>query len=254
MSNNSMLGRLRSMLRAGWRQRQAQGTAEHPQRREIIRDRFDPDRTDEAGQLMAALGGDIHVGDVIEAQTADPPFWQADEFTLSYELQAVGHAEIPDEAGQFSFTVALLATHQSADVLMLEGDQLQSAHAYLGAQGDKAIAAELGQFREDYLRHTAAEVSYEVQTDELGAWTAFSARQDGQFWLVEGQSALVPQSALAPTGTSYRDCSFYRGDSLDTAAWILRLVEIGGFPIVFQCEVLTLDQVHFWRHSSQSET
>ena len=59
--------------------------------------------------VIAAIGGDFHSGDVAEVETADPAFWDADEFTLNYEVGAVGRAEIPDAAGQFSFTLALFA-------------------------------------------------------------------------------------------------------------------------------------------------
>ena len=158
------------------------------ERREIVRERYDHDRTDEAAQLIAAIGGDFHSGDVAEVETADPAFWDADEFTLNYEVGAVGRAEIPDTAGQFSFTLALFAPDQSASILFVEGDQPQSALAYLGVQGSAGLVEELTRYRDDYLQHTAAEVSYDVQTDGLGTWTAFSARPEGTFWLVEGES------------------------------------------------------------------
>ena len=174
-------------------------------------------RTDEAAQLIAAIGGNFHSGDVAEVETADPAFWEANEFTLNYEVGAVGRAEIPDAAGQFSFTLALLAPDQSASILFVEGDQPQSALAYLGIQGSDGLVGELTRYRDDYLQHTAAEVSYDVETDGLGTWTAFSARPEGTFWLVEGESDLVARAALTPVGTSYSDCSFYYGPSLAEA-------------------------------------
>ncbi len=218
------------------------------QRREIIRERYDHDRSDEAAQLIAAIGGDFHSGDVAEVETYHPAFWEADEFTLNYEVGAVGRAEIPDEAGVFSFTLALLAPDQSASVLFVEGDQPQSALAFLGIQGSTGLVEELSRYRDDYFQHTAAEVSYDVQTDGLGTWTAFSARSEGTFWLVEGESDLVSRAALSPVGTSYSDCSFYFGPSLAEAPWMLRLVEIGGYRLAFQCEILPIDKVKFWRH------
>ncbi len=219
-----------------------------PQRREIIRDRYDQDHTDEAAQLIAAIGGDFHSGDVAEVETADPAFWEANEFTLNYEIGAVGRAEIPDDAGQFSFTLALLAPDQKASILFIEGDQPQSAQAYLGIERSKSLAEELTLCRDDYFQGSEAEVRYDVQTDGLGTWTAFSARPEGTFWLVEGESTLVARAALTPVGTAYSDCSFYYGPSLAEAPWILRLVEIGGYPLVFQCEILPIDKVKFWRH------
>ena len=243
-----------SLLRRAWRlvAGNKPDQESRPQRREIIRDRYDQDRTDEAAQLIAAIGGDFHSGDVAEVETYHPDFWEANEFTLNYEVGAVGRAEIPDAAGLFSFTLALLAPDQNASVLFIEGDQPQSAQAYLGIQGSKNLVDELARYRDDYLRRTESEinarVSYDVQTDGLGTWTAFSARPEGTFWLVEGESALVARAALTPVGTSYSDCSFYYGPSLAEAPWMLRLVEIGGYPLVFQCEILPIDNVKFWRH------
>ena len=243
MSDGSLLRRAWRLV-AGNKPDQESG----PPRREIIRDRYDQDRTDEAAQLIAAIGGNFHSGDVAEVETADPAFWEANEFTLNYEVGAVGRAEIPDAAGQFSFTLALLAPDQSASILFVEGDQPQSALAYLGIQGSDGLVGELTRYRDDYLQHTAAEVSYDVETDGLGTWTAFSARPEGTFWLVEGESDLVARAALTPVGTSYSDCSFYYGPSLAEAPWMLRLVEIGGYRIAFQCEILPIDNVKFWRH------
>ena len=71
----------------------------------------------------------------------------------------------PDTAGQFSFTLALFAPDQSASILFVEGDQPQSALAYLGVQGSAGLVEELTRYRDDYLQHTAAEVSYDVQAD-----------------------------------------------------------------------------------------
>ncbi len=231
-------------LVAGSKSEQESGS----QRREIVRERYDHDRTDEAAQLIAAIGGDFHRGDVAEVETADPTFWDADEFTLSYEVGAVGRAEIPDAAGQFSFTLALFAPDQSASILFVEGDQPQSALAYLGVQGSAGLVEELTRYRDDYLQHTAAEVSYDVQADGLGTWTAFSARPEGTFWLVEGESDLISRAALTPVGTAYSDCSFYYGPSLAEAPWMLRLVQIGSYRLAFQCEILPIDNVKFWRH------
>ena len=157
-------------------------------------------------------------------------------------------AEIPDTAGQFSFTLALFAPDQSASILFVEGDQPQSALAYLGVQGSAGLVEELTRYRDDYLQHTAAEVSYDVQTDGLGTWTAFSARPEGTFWLVEGESTLVARAALTPVGTAYSDCSFYYGPSLADSPWMLRLVQIGSYRLAFQCEILPIDKVRFWRH------
>ena len=238
------------LFRRAWRLVAGSKSAQRspPERREIVRDRFDEDRTDEAAQLIAAIGGDFHSGDVAEVETGDPSFWEADEFTLNYEVGAIGRAEIPDAAGQFSFTLALLAPNQSASALFIEGDQPQSAQAYLGIQGSDGVVGELTRHRDDYLQRTEAEVSYEVETEGLGTWTAFSARPEGAFWLVEGESSLVARAALTPAGTSYGDCSFYYGPSLAEAQWMLRLVEIGGYRLAFQCEVLPVDKVKFWRH------
>ena len=107
-------------------------------------------------------------------------------------------------------------------------------------------------YRDDFLQRTEDEinegVSYDVQTDGLGTWTAFSARPEGKFWLVEGESDLVSRAALTPVGTAYSDCSFYFGPSLAEAPWMLRLIEIGGYRLAFQCEILPIDKVKFWRH------
>ena len=238
------------LLRRAWRlvtgSKSEQGSQR--QRRDIIRERYDHDRTDEAAQLIAAIGGDFHSGDVAEVETYHPDFWEADEFSLNYEIGAVGRAEIAEEAGVFSFTLALLAPDQSANVLFVEGDQPQSALAYLGVQGSTGLIGELTRYRDDYLRGSEDEVRYNVQADGLGTWTAFSARPEGTFWLVEGESNLVSRAALSPVGTSYSDCSFYLGPSLAEAPWMLRLVEIGGYRLAFQCEILPIDKVKFWRH------
>ena len=187
-----------------------------PGRREFVRDRFDHDRTDEASQLIASIGGDFHQGDIAEIETSDPTFWKIDDFTLNFEIGAIARAEIPDAVGLFSFTIALTS------------------------------------YRNDYLDRTEPEVSYEIIADGLGTWTAFSARPAGEFWLIEGESNLVARAALNPLGTSYTDCSFYCGPSLGESPWMLRLVEIGGYRIAFHCEVLPIDRVKFWRHQSST--
>ena len=238
------------LLRRAWRLVTGSKSEQESQRqrRDIIRERYDHDRTDEAAQLIAAIGGDFHSGDVAEVETYHPDFWEADEFSLNYEIGAVGRAEIAEEAGVFSFTLALLAPDQSANVLFVEGDQPQSALAYLGVQGSTGLVGELTRYRDDYLRGSEDEVRYDVQTDGLGTWTAFSARPEGTFWLVEGESDLVSRAALSPVGTAYSDCSFYFGPSLAEAPWMLRLVEIGSYRLAFQCEILPIDKVKFWRH------
>ena len=238
------------LLRRAWRLVTGSKSEQESQRqrRDIIRERYDHDRTDEAAQLIAAIGGDFHSGDVAEVETADPAFWSSNYFTLNYEVGAIGRAEIEDSAGLFSFTLALLAPDQNASVLFIEGDQPQSAQAYLGIERSKSLAEELTICRDDYLRGSEDEVRYNVQTDGLGTWTAFSARFEGTFWLVEGESDLVARAALSPVGTSYSDCSFYYGPSLAEAPWMLRLVEIGSYRLAFQCEILPIDKVKFWRH------
>ena len=59
---------------------------------------------------------------------------------------------------------------------------------------------------------------------------------------------LISRAALTPVGTAYSDCSFYYGPSLAEAPWMLRLVQIGSYRLAFQCEILPIDNVKFWRH------
>ena len=194
-------------------------------------DRYDQDRTDEAAQLIAAIGGNFHSGDVAEVETADPAFWEANEFTLNYEVGAVGRAEIPDAAGQFSFTLALLAPDQSASILFVEGDQPQSALAYLGIQGS------------DEPRGGADPLPRRLPPTHCGGGSATTWRRTAsargrpsppgpraRSGSSRASPTLVARAALTPVGTSYSDCSFYYGPSLAEAPWMLRLVEIGGYP------------------------
>ena len=216
-----------------------------------IRRGDDPDRVDEAAAILAGLGGDVWAGDVVELESSDPTFWNARTFELTYRIECVCLAEIGDETGRFTFSIFFLAPDQGADVLILEGDLPQTARAYLGVRGPDALVDELRRHRADYLRAPEAEVTYDIGTDGLGPWTAYAARERGRFWVRHGSSNLVPQTAYAAEGTSYRDCSFYYGPSLGAAAWTLRLVEIGGFGHAFQTEVLPLGKLKFWRRARQ---
>lgn len=207
----------------------------------------DPDQVDEAASILARLGGDVWAGDVIELESSDPAFWNGRAFELSYRIECVCLAELGDDTGHFSFSIFFLAPDQGADVVILEGDLPQTARAYLGTRGPDALVDELRNLRADYLRSSEAQVTYDVATDGLGAWTAYAARDAGRFWVRHGTSNLVPQTALAADGTAYRDCSFFYGPSVGDATWTLRLMEIGGFGHAFQAEVLPLSKVKFWR-------
>ncbi|HEU5315025.1 MAG TPA: hypothetical protein VFX49_02880 [Chloroflexota bacterium] len=207
----------------------------------------DRDQVDEAAAVIETLGGEVWAGDVVEIQTDNPEFWNARTFELSYHVDSVCLAEVDDALGAFTFTVLFLAPNQGADVLIIEGDLPQTARAYLGVRGPDALVEELSALRQEYQRAADAQVTYDVRTDGLGAWTAYAARDAGRFWVRHGRSDLVPQTAYGPDGTAYRDASFYYGENLGDAGWILRLLEIGGFGHAFQMEVLTLDKLKFWR-------
>jgi hypothetical protein len=207
----------------------------------------DADQVDEAAALMETLGGEVWAGDVVEVETSDPAFWNARSYELSFRIEAVCQAEVGDASGRFSFPVFFLAPDQGADVLILEGDLLQTARAYLGTRGPDALVDELREGREAYVQAPEAQVGYEIETDGLGRWTAYAAREGGRFWSRHGRSDLVPHAAESPEGTSYRDCSFYFGDRLGDATWHLRLMEISGFGHAFQLEAVRLEKVKFWR-------
>jgi hypothetical protein len=215
--------------------------------RAIKRPYDDPDRVDEAAAILATLGGEVWAGDVAELESDDPAFWNARTFELTYRIESVCLAEVGDETGRFSFSIFFLAPDQGADVLVVEGDLPTTARAFLGVRGSDALTDELRRLRSEYLRSPDAEVAYTVQTDGLGEWTAYAARENGRFWLRHGASSLVPQTAQADTGAPYRDCSFYYGPSLGEAQWVLRLLEIGGFGHAFQMEALPLSKLRFWR-------
>jgi hypothetical protein len=207
----------------------------------------DPDNVDEAAALMETLGGEVWAGDVVEVESSDPTFWNARAFDLSFRIECVTLAEVGDASGRFSFPVLFLDPNQGADVLILEGDLMQSARAYLGTRGPDSLVDELREFRDSYLLAPEPQVTYEVETDGLGRWTAYAAREEGRFWSRHGRSDLVPRAADSPNGTSYRDCSFYFGDRPCDATWMLRLMEVGGFGHAFQMEAVRLDKVRFWR-------
>lgn len=215
--------------------------------RNVRRRGEDADGIDEGAALLESLGGEVWAGDVVEIETNDPAFWNARGFELSYRIESVCLGEVGDESGRFSFPLFFLAPDQGADVLILEGDLLQTARAYLGTRAPDALVDELRERRDDYLRRAEAQVPYEIETDGLGEWTAYAARENGRFWSRQGTSDLVPRGADAPDGTSYRDCSFYYGARLGEAGWNLRLMELGGFGHAFQLEVLRLPKIKFWR-------
>jgi hypothetical protein len=207
----------------------------------------DRDQVDEAASIVENLGGEVWAGDVVEIQSDNLEFWNARSFELSYRIDTVCLAEVEDQTGAFTFSIFFLAPDQGADVLVIEGDLPLTARAYLGTRGPDALAEELRRHREGYLASPQAQLTYEVATDGLGSWTAYAARQDGRFWVRHGGSDLVPQTAYGPDGTSYRDASLFYGESLGDAAWILRLMEIGGFGHAFQMEALPLSKLKFWR-------
>ncbi|HEX2187013.1 MAG TPA: hypothetical protein VHN78_16070 [Chloroflexota bacterium] len=215
--------------------------------RTIKRRPEDTDQVDEAGALLASLGGEVWAGDVVEIETSDPEFWNARSFTLSYRIECVCLAEVADAHGRFSFPIFFLAPDQGADVLILEGDLMQTARAYLGVRGPDALVDELRELRHEYRRSPEAQVTFDITTDGLGQWTAYAAREEGRFWWRHGQSDLVPHAARSDAGATYRDCSFYYGTRLGDATWTLRLLEIAGFGHAFQAEVLRLGQLKFWR-------
>jgi hypothetical protein len=212
-----------------------------------IRRGNDPDQVDESQAILATLGGDVWAGDVVEIETDNPEFWNARSFNLSYSIETVCVAEIEDQTGNFSFTVLFLTPNQGADVLVIEGDVPQTARAYLGTRGPDALTEELRRYRYEYLRSSDSQVTYDLQTDGLGEWTAYAARENGRFWVRHGDSTLLPRTALGPEGTAYRDYSLYYGSNLGDSAWQLRLLEIGGFGHPFQMEVLPLTKLKFWR-------
>jgi hypothetical protein len=242
MSGESIPDRIRHLFGGG----PAHGEAD-PGPRSIVRPDFDADGVDEAAALLQTMGGEVWAGDVVEVETSDPTFWNAHSFELSFRVECVCLADVGDESGRFTFPIFFLAPDQGADVLILEGDLLQTARAYLGTRGPDDLVDELRERRDAYLQAPEAQVTYDIQTDGLGQWTAYSAREGGRFWSRHGASDLVPRSAEGAEGTTYRDCSFYYGPHLGDASWMLRLMELGGFGHAFQLEVLRLSKVKFWR-------
>ena len=250
MTGSSLPDRIRRLL--GQQLDPAQVAAQGP--RAIKRRDRDADQVDEAAAVLEALGGPVWAGDVAEVETSDPTFWNASSYELTYRIESVCQAEVGDDSGRFSFSVFFLDPHQGADVLILEGDLLQTARAFLGTRAPDALVDELREHREAYLRAPEAQVTFEVETDGLGPWTAYAAREQGRFWSRHGHSDLVPRTADNPEGTTYRDCSFYYGARLGDATWTLRLMELGGFGHAFQLEVLTLGKVKFWRRERPAGT
>lgn len=212
-----------------------------------IRRQADPDGVDEAAAILTGLGGDVWAGDVVELETSDPAFWNARAFEVSYRVECVCLAEIADETGRFTFSVFFLAPDQGADVLILEGDLPETARGYLGTRAGDPLVDELRTHRAAYLASPQATVAYTIASDDLGEWTAYAARENGRIWVRHGTSSLVPQTAYSADGVALRDCSFYYGPSVGGATWTLRLLEIAGFGHAFQCEVLPLPKVKFWR-------
>jgi hypothetical protein len=217
-----------------------------------IRRSGDRDQVDEAAAILDRLGGDVWAGDVVEIESADPAFWNASTFELTFQIEAVCLAEIEDETGTFTFSVFFLAPNQGADVLVIEGDLPQTARAYLGTRGPDALVEELRAHHLHYVKSPDTQVTYDVATDGLGPWTAYAARENGRLWIRHGKSDLLPQTAYGADGTAYRDASFFYGPTLGDAGWILRLLEIGGFGHAFQMEALPLAKLNFWRRDRAS--
>lgn len=209
----------------------------------------DPDQVDEARAILDSLGGAVWAGDVVELESSDPSFWNARSFEQSYRIECVCRAEMSDPTGNYTFSIFFLAPDQGADVLILEGDLPMTARAYLGVRGPDVLVNELRRHREDYMQSPRAEVTYTVEPDGLGEWTAYSAREQGRFWVLHGTSNMVPHSAYGIDGVAYRDCAFYYGDSdgATAATWVLTLMELAGFGHAFQAEAIPLARVKFWR-------
>lgn len=244
----SLPDRLRRLIQAERPERQGGDTP--PARRPIRRTDRDSDQVDEAAQMEAAAGGEVHAGDVVEVVTADPSFWKQSHFELQFAIEAVARAEISDAIGSFSFLIYFLSPDQGADALILEGDLPQTARAFLGALGPPDLSATLQTLLEDYRSRPETQVGYDVPLEDLGRWTAYAAREDGRFWLLEGRSGLVPATADRRDGVGYRDFACYYGQSQASAQWELRLLEIGGFGQAFQGERVALKDVRFWRRAA----
>ena len=206
----------------------------------------DPDQIDEAGRVIEAVGGAVRPGDAVTVHVDDPEAWQVASFDLDLSVAAVSRAEIRDTTGLFSFMVYWLTPNASAEILMLEGDALALAEAFVGRRlRDQALVDTLIWCRDHYLADQQPELDFDLAEHGLGTWTAFSARAGGTLRLEGGSTPLLPGAAA--TGLPYQDFTLYAAARSDPRR--LRLVQVGDFTYLFQGEVVGLKAVTFLRRT-----
>lgn len=210
----------------------------------------DPDRVDEASQIVSAIGGRVRPGDAATVHINDPAPWNLSSFDLDLSIGAVSRAEIRDATGLFSFLIYWMPPGQDAAVLMVEGDVPALAEALVGRLvRNAALTDAVIWCRDQYLADTEhQELDFDLAEHGLGTWTAFSAREGGTLRVESGSADLLPAGAAAGNGLPYRDFTLYQGQRDQPAR--LRLVQIAGYAYLFQGEVVPVRAVTFLRRTA----
>jgi hypothetical protein len=210
----------------------------------------DPDRVDEATQMVSVIGGQVRPGDAVTVHINDPEPWGLASFDLDVSIGAVSRAEIRDATGVFSFMVYWMPTGQEAAVLMVEGDVVVLAEAFVGRlERNEALVSALLWCRDQYMADTVhSELDFDLSEHGLGSWTAFSAREGGTLRVESGTAPLLSAGTTVGTGLPYRD--FTLRPSGATSPNRLRLVQVGGYSYLFAGEVLPLRDVNIMRRTA----
>jgi hypothetical protein len=90
-------------------------------------------------------------------------------------------------------------------------------------------------------------LDYDLSEHDLGAWTAFAARQGGALRVEAGTAALLPAGAAAGNGLPYEDFSLRRAG--DPGQERLRLLQIGSYGYAFQGEIVSLTSIAILRRT-----
>lgn len=200
---------------------------------------YDRDGINESAVAIQAMGGVVRLGDVVDADIADPATFNASSFTVGGAVVASADIVIADQSGDFSFV--FYALNGTASTLTVEATRSQYAVAYVANEiRDIALIRHLTEQKNNYLADDDADV-WPVDLGEynLGRWTMFAYRAPGRIILREGQMPFpIPPGQPYP----YNDYTLHDGEDLESATSWLRIMAIGPHTILLRGDVIDLSR------------